>query len=90
MLCTEDKTYSVRSVTLSNSVLVVTPPGDDDALQGVVIRDQVNEILELAPAVPKLYKLSAMLKGREYDDGEEDADMDADMEASVSCTLSPS
>lgn len=76
VLCTDDKTYTLRSVVLSNSVLVVTsPPGwanGDFSQTGVVIRDQVNEILELIPSVPKLYKLQSLLKGREYDEGQED------------------
>ena len=46
VLCTTDKTFSVRSVTLSNSILVVTPPSDASSMDftddAVVIRDQVN------------------------------------------------
>ncbi|KAF5387770.1 hypothetical protein D9615_000479 [Tricholomella constricta] len=79
VLCTAEKTFAVRSVALSNSVLVVTPPLDasapnftDDAL---VIRDQINEILELTPSVPKLHALTALLRGREYDDGQENDEM---------------
>lgn len=66
----------MRSVILSNSVLVVTPPPDASSMDfpddAVVIRDQVNEIMELAPAVPKLYTLSTMLRGREYSQEDED------------------
>lgn len=75
VLCTEDRTYVVRSVTLSNSVLVVTRDAEDDwdDLGGtVVIRDTVNEILELTPTVPKLQKLSSLLQGREYTGDEDD------------------
>lgn len=68
----------MRSVDLSNTVLIVSPPPDEaeDAFSenAVVIRDQVNEILELTPAVPKLHKLGLLLKGREYDEGQEEAD----------------
>lgn len=71
----------MRSVVLSNSVLVVTAPPDgasaldftDDA---VVIRDQVNEVIELVPVVPKLHKLETLLRGREYDEGQEDIEED--------------
>ncbi|KAJ7638890.1 hypothetical protein FB45DRAFT_904169 [Roridomyces roridus] len=56
VLCTDENTYSIRSVALSNSVLVVTPSDTDT----VVISDQVNEILELTPAVPKLQKLTTL------------------------------
>ncbi|KAJ7368384.1 sister chromatid cohesion protein Dcc1 [Mycena albidolilacea] len=68
VLCTNDATYTVRSVVLSNTILVVTPPAESSSADSVVIRDQVNEILELTPTVPKLHKLSTLLRGREYDD----------------------
>jgi len=71
VLCTSDKTYTVRSVVLSNTVLVVTPSRTDP--DGTVhIRDQLHEVLELVPAVPKLHKLSVLLRGMEYDEGDED------------------
>ncbi|OJA14423.1 hypothetical protein AZE42_06433 [Rhizopogon vesiculosus] len=71
VLCTSEKTYTVRSVALSNTVLVVTPSRSDP--DGTVhIRDQLHEILELAPAVPKLHKLSVLLRDMEYDEGDED------------------
>ena len=89
MLCTADKTYTVRSVVLSNSVLVVTPDpsapeadaeqeadGEDPA-QEVYIRDQLHEIIELVPSVPRLHKLNGLLRGREYDDGQEDEVVDS-------------
>ncbi|KAJ7283564.1 sister chromatid cohesion protein Dcc1 [Mycena rebaudengoi] len=78
VLCTSDATFAVRSVVLSNSILVVTsqPPKEDTAqVPGVVIRDQINEILELTLAVPKLHKLSALLRGREYDDVHDNDDV---------------
>ncbi|KAJ6628699.1 sister chromatid cohesion protein Dcc1 [Mycena sp. CBHHK59/15] len=73
VLCTNDATYTIRSVVLSNSILVVMPqlPTSSDT---VVIRDQVNEILELTPSVPKIHKLSSLLRGREYDDMHENDD----------------
>ena len=40
----------------------------------IVIRDQVNEILELVPSVPRLHKLGTLLRGLEYD-GDEDKDV---------------
>ncbi|KAG5342545.1 hypothetical protein C0989_000673 [Termitomyces sp. Mn162] len=51
----------------------------------VVIRDQVTEILELTPAVPKLHTLSALLRGKEYDGNQDDDGVDAEtMDATVS------
>ena len=86
MLCTADKTYTVRSVVLSNSVLVVTPdpttPNEDedagdseDSVQEVFIRDQLHEVVELVPCVPRLHKLNGLLRGREYDEGHDDEDV---------------
>lgn len=76
----------MRSVVLSNSVLMVTPPPDalsgDFSDDGVVVRDQVNEIIELAPSVPKLYKLATLLRGRDYDEGQEDEGEDEENEVS--------
>lgn len=71
VLCTTDKTYAIRSLSLSNSVLVVSPAAKDSQL---LIRDQKHEILELLPSVPKLHQLRTLLRGREYDEGHEDED----------------
>ena len=80
MLCSAEKTYGMRSIGLSNTLLVVTPVPDDCASQfaddAVVIRDQLKEIIELTPSVPNLHKLSRVLKGRQYDEGLEEDDED--------------
>jgi sister chromatid cohesion protein DCC1 len=71
----------MRSVILSNSVLIVTAPSyllNETSEDDVVIRDQVNEILELTPTVPKLQKLGSLLKDLEYDEGQEDDSEDLD------------
>ncbi|KAF9244926.1 hypothetical protein BU15DRAFT_85766 [Melanogaster broomeanus] len=71
VLCTADKTYALRSVVLSNTVLVLTPSRTDP--EGTVhVRDQLHEILELVPSIPKLHKLAVLLRGMEYDEGDED------------------
>jgi len=77
-LCTADKTYGMRAVNLSNVVLVVRPGPQDT----VHIADQLHEIIELAPIVPRLYKL----RGRLYDDEEHE---DNDETVCVGHTLSP-
>ncbi|EMD37633.1 hypothetical protein CERSUDRAFT_154374 [Gelatoporia subvermispora B] len=81
VLCTTDKTYTVRSVVLSNSMVVVTPaPASEtgDANVSVEIRDQISEVLELLPTVPKLHKLESLLRGHEYDEGDIDDMYDED------------
>ncbi|KAF9222542.1 hypothetical protein BS17DRAFT_708355 [Gyrodon lividus] len=71
VMCTADKTYSLRSVVLSNTVLVLTPSRTDPD-STVHVRDQLHEVLELVPSVPKLHKLPVLLRGMEYDEGDED------------------
>ena len=73
VLCTSDKTYNIRSVTLSNSVLLVSPsPHVDGSEHQVVIQDSLNELLELVPAVPKLHRMNVLLKEHEWEEGHED------------------
>lgn len=68
----------MRSVALSNTVLVVTPVPDDPSSDltddAIVIRDLLNEVIELVPVAPKLHKLSAMIRDRQYDEGQGDED----------------
>ncbi|TFK29404.1 hypothetical protein FA15DRAFT_664352 [Coprinopsis marcescibilis] len=85
VLCTRDKTYTIRSVDLSNSILVVTAPADAPhslELAGRndvgVIRDQVSEILELTPVVPRTQKLMSRIRAREYGEDQEDEQEDGD------------
>lgn len=73
VLCTNHKTYSIRSVSLSNSILVVGP----GETQGqIVIRDTSHELLQVTPVLPRVHKLVGLLRGREYDEGREDLDDD--------------
>ena len=74
VLCTSGKTYNIRSVTLSNSVLLVSPsPHDMDGSENqVVIQDSLNELLELVPAVPKLHRMNVLLKEHEWEEGHEE------------------
>lgn len=56
---------------LSNTVLVLTPSRTSP--DGTVhVRDQLHEVLELVPSIPKLHRLSVLLQGMEYDEGDED------------------
>ena len=80
----------MRSVVLSNSILVVTPADGDLQLEkdrpaedadadreAIVVRDQINEVIELSKCVPKLHQLVGLLRGKEYD-GEEEDEMEDD------------
>ncbi|KAF8913973.1 sister chromatid cohesion protein Dcc1 [Gymnopilus junonius] len=76
VLCTPDTTFVMRSVVLSNTLVVVTPVPDECttafADDTVVIRDQLHDVIELVPAVPKLHKLFSLIRNRQYDEGRED------------------
>ena len=66
---------NIRSVTvtLSNSVLLVSPgPSIDGSEHHVVIQDNLIELLELVPVVPKLYRMNVLLKEHEWEEGHEE------------------
>lgn len=85
VLCTANQTYTLRAVSLSNSLLVVSAGSRednhadasssavDDLPPRVVIHDQLSDILELTQTIPKVHKLDSVLKGSTYS-GEEDED----------------
>ncbi|CAE6401006.1 unnamed protein product [Rhizoctonia solani] len=86
VLCTQSKTYAIRSVALSNSLLIMSnvksnskPSGDSaielletDETDTMVISGEVSEILELVPTVPRLENLLHHLRGCEWNDDESD------------------
>ncbi|KAG9014540.1 hypothetical protein FRB95_007221 [Tulasnella sp. JGI-2019a] len=80
VLCTDTRTYSLRSVQMSNSYLVLTGSNKAEDDHGkLILRDQVNEIIELVPVVPKLDRLTALLRGNSYKlDGDNDEDEDTE------------
>ncbi|KAG8746962.1 hypothetical protein FRC10_002761 [Ceratobasidium sp. 414] len=78
VFCTQDKTYALRSVTLSNNFLIVSA-ASGSALgsksvetNDLVITGEAAEILELVPTVPRLENILSHLKGCEYHDDESD------------------
>ncbi|KAH8994018.1 sister chromatid cohesion protein Dcc1 [Lactarius akahatsu] len=72
VLCTSERTYNIRSVVLSNSILVISPPDADGTGDQVVIQDSLNELLELVPTVPRLHRLNTLLKEHEWEEGHEE------------------
>lgn len=63
----------MRAVTLSNTILVTTLPD-------LQVQDEISQILELVPTLPKLQRLTALLQGCEYDEGHERDDEESDVE----------
>lgn len=56
---------------MSSTVLAVMPsPADKE--DTICVRDQMHEVLELTPTVPRLNKLATKLRGMEYDEGDEE------------------
>ncbi|KAG8864458.1 hypothetical protein FRB96_004961 [Tulasnella sp. 330] len=81
VLCTDTRTYSLRSVQMSNSYLILTGSNDAEDDHGkLILRDQVNEIIELVPVVPKLDRLTTLLRDNGYKLDAEAGDEDEDME----------
>ena len=75
VLCTESKTYALRSVNISNSLHVAT--GSEEVTYAGIgdelfLGEAIHEIMELVPTVPKLDRLKGALRGSEY--GEEEWD----------------
>jgi hypothetical protein len=75
VLCTESKTYALRSVNVSNSLHVAT--GSEEMTYAGIgdelfLNEAIHEIMELVPTVPKLDRLKGALHGSEY--GEEEWD----------------
>ncbi|KAI5123696.1 hypothetical protein M0805_001723 [Coniferiporia weirii] len=67
VLCTADKTYTIRAITISNSFCILTPPIDGES-GDAVLRDSVKQILELSPSLAKLHRLKGLLKGCEFNE----------------------
>ncbi|KAF8621562.1 hypothetical protein AX15_007590 [Amanita polypyramis BW_CC] len=80
VLCTRERTYTIRSVVLSNTILVVSP--SENGGTSLDIRDQVGDILELVPCVPRLHKLDLLLRGRTYDETHAGMDVDSQIPGS--------
>ena len=70
VLCTDNKTYNIRAIVVSNSFYVLTPPSPEE-FGDAVIRGSVKQLLELSPSIAKLHRLKGLLRHCEYD-GDED------------------
>jgi sister chromatid cohesion protein DCC1 len=82
VICTEDKTYAVRTVVLSNTVMVASSSTHEQ--NTVLVQDEIRGLLEMAPCLPRLHRVHEMLAGLEIGedsvldgdvDGEEEGDM---------------
>jgi sister chromatid cohesion protein DCC1 len=80
VLCTQNTTYNIRSVQNSNSLLLCqasTSSSTSGSNKGkkVEVQTTLHQTLELEPTIPKLEKISDLLRGQEWipeDDVEEE------------------
>lgn len=81
VLCTESRTYALREVSQSNSLLLCSinrghPDGTEkrDKAPTLVLHNNISSLLEMAPVVPRLERISSLLKDSMYagDDAEQD------------------
>ncbi|KLO14630.1 hypothetical protein SCHPADRAFT_872384 [Schizopora paradoxa] len=72
VLCTGEKTYLMKAVTLSNAYCILTPSQEDG--REAVISDTVKQIVELSPTIPKTFKIKVLLRDQIYEEGREEVD----------------
>ncbi|WOO76835.1 putative sister chromatid cohesion protein DCC1 [Vanrija pseudolonga] len=58
VLCTPDKTYTLRSVTISNSLVILRAPEE----RTLAIRDICHEVLECVPAAGRVERVGVVLR----------------------------
>ncbi|RUS28396.1 sister chromatid cohesion protein Dcc1 [Jimgerdemannia flammicorona] len=82
VLCTNDTTYAVRNVQLSNSLLLISPSSDntDDSEQTWSVHDNLSSIIELVRCLPRLERLNYLLDTNLY------AGYEAESQHSQVCT----
>lgn len=56
---------------------------DEDTAQSIHVQSELNQILEIVPAVAKVERLRALLRDSQYDERLEDEDSDEDEEMEV-------
>ncbi|KAJ9107957.1 hypothetical protein QFC20_003642 [Naganishia adeliensis] len=59
VICTPTQTFTLRTITVSNSMLFLRP---DETTQDLYIQDTCHEILELTPSVPRLARVEKLLR----------------------------
>jgi sister chromatid cohesion protein DCC1 len=68
VICTQDHTFTLRTITVSNSIIFLRPEpasSTDTTIPtagDLYIQDTCHEILELTPSVPRLARVEKLLK----------------------------
>ncbi|EPB81753.1 hypothetical protein HMPREF1544_11503 [Mucor circinelloides 1006PhL] len=72
VLCTESKTYIVRQVNTSNSLLLTTK---DPVLDQHVVHDDISSTIELLPCIARLSRIDELLRESSYSGFENERDI---------------
>ena len=64
VICTDAQTYTLRTITVSNSILCLRPaPSASGTTEAdLLLQDTCHEILELTPTAPRLARIEKLLK----------------------------
>ncbi|KAK4520098.1 uncharacterized protein ATC70_008228 [Mucor velutinosus] len=72
VLCTESKTYIVRQVNTSNSLLLTTK---DPMSNQHIVHDDMSSTIELLPCIARLNRIDELLKESSYSGSENERDV---------------
>lgn len=62
VLCTQNKTWALRTVAVSNSLVILRPPSDETLAPELHVRDVCHDVLECVPAAGRTERIRAVLK----------------------------
>ncbi|KAK4685625.1 sister chromatid cohesion protein DCC1, partial [Tremellales sp. Uapishka_1] len=67
VLCTNESTFLLRTVSISNSLLILRPPEVEKQRAELEIRDTCHEVLECVPISGNLERIRMVLKGSAWE-----------------------
>lgn len=83
VICSRGKTYALRQITQSNTILLCSLPSVDSGRsgetqkkgrEGVVVRSNVSDLLEMVPIMPRLQRIGTLLYESRFEGDEEEGE----------------